>query len=240
MRMIHRFGTIESTMLEAARFAASGAAEGTVIVAEEQTAGQGRLGRYWHSEKGSGLYLTEILRPNLPAESLPLVTLSLGLATAEAISAVSGAACDLRWPNDVLMGNKKCAGILAQHTDDFLLAGIGINVNQSVFPEHLVSIAVSLRIATGREHSREDLLAALLVSIDSHLEVLYRDGRESVLTAFTQASSYVSGRRVIVENGATGMRGITEGLDPQGFLKLRLDDGTRRLVVAGGVRPECS
>jgi BirA family transcriptional regulator, biotin operon repressor / biotin---[acetyl-CoA-carboxylase] ligase len=239
MRTIHRFATVESTMTKAAELAELGAAAGTVVIADAQTAGQGRLGRSWHSEPGAGLYLTEILRPRLAPENLPLVTLTLGLATAEAITNVSGVACDLRWPNDVLIGSRKCAGILAQLQDDVLLAGIGINVNHMEFPPDIAHLATSLRLATGQEQSREQLLDALLGSIDTHLETLFRDGREPVLRAFTAASSYVQGRRVIVEQ-ATELSGITDGLDPQGFLILRLDNGTRKLILAGGVRPECS
>lgn len=240
MRAIHRFGTLASTMVQAAKLAAEGAPEGTVVVADEQTAGQGRLGRQWHSEQGAGLYMTEVLRPKLCPETLPLVTLTLGLATAEAITATAGVACDLRWPNDVLIGSKKCAGILAQLSDGVLLAGIGVNVNQTAFPEDLAGIATSLRIATGRDHSREQLLEVLLDSIEAHLDRLLRDGKDPVLRAFTEASSFVRGRRVVVDQGDTTLRGTTDGLDPQGFLLLRLDNGMRKQIVAGGVRPECS
>jgi BirA family transcriptional regulator, biotin operon repressor / biotin---[acetyl-CoA-carboxylase] ligase len=239
MRTIHRFATVGSTMTKAAELAELGSAEGTVVIADEQTAGQGRLGRNWYSEPQAGLYFTEILRPKLCPDSLPLVTLSLGLATAEAITAVAGVACDLRWPNDVLIGTRKCAGILAQLQEGVLLAGVGINVNHTGFPPELADIATSLRLATGREHPREQLLDTLLGSIDSHLETLFRDGKEPVLRAFTAASSYVRGRRVVVE-AATELRGTTDGLDPQGFLILRQDDGVRKLILAGGVRPECS
>ena len=238
MRTIHRFATVDSTMTKAAELASLGAESGTVVVANEQTAGQGRLGRSWHSEPDAGLYLTQILRPKLCADSLPLVTLSLGRATAEAITMVAGVACDLRWPNDVLIGRRKCAGILAQLQDDVLLAGIGINVNHTRFPAEIENLATSLRISTGREHSREQLLNDLLDSMDSHIETLFRDGRDAVLRAFTAASSYVRGRRVVVEQGLTEMRGTTDGLDAQGFLRLRQDDGTRKLILAGGVRPE--
>ena len=239
MRTIHRFATVDSTMTKAAELAELGAAAGTVVVADEQTAGQGRLGRSWHSEPKAGLYLTEILRPQLSPENLPLVTLALGLATAEAITKTAGIACDLRWPNDVLIGSRKCAGILAQLQDGVLLAGIGINVNHMAFPSDIAGVATSLRQATGREQSREQLLDVLLGSIDTHLETLFRDGKEPVLRAFTAASSYVYGRRVVIE-GATELRGTTDGLDHQGFLTLRQDDGTRKLILAGGVRPECS
>lgn len=238
MRTIHRFATLDSTMTKAAEFAALGAAAGTVVVAGEQTAGQGRLGRSWHSEPGSGLYLTVILRPKLCPDSLPVVTLALGLATAEAISQTAGVSCDLRWPNDVLIGGRKCAGILAQLGDGMLLAGIGINVNHAEFPEEISGIATSLRQASGREQPLEPLLQAVVDGIDSHVEQLMCEGKEPVLRAFAEASSYVRGRRVVVEAGEAPLRGTTDGLNVQGFLWLRLDDGTRKLILAGGVRPE--
>jgi BirA family biotin operon repressor/biotin-[acetyl-CoA-carboxylase] ligase len=233
MRKFHHFDTIDSTMTRAAALAAAGCASGTVVVADEQTAGQGRHGHSWHSEKGAGLYMSEVLRiPGNP----PVVTLALGLAVAEAITQVSSVACDLRWPNDVLIDGRKCAGILVQLHDAVLVVGIGVNVNHSSFPPELAHVATSLRIATGREHSREQLLEALLDSIDDHVDTLLTTGKEAVLRAFAEASSYVSGRRVIVDQH----EGTTEGLDPQGFLILRQDDGSRTLVLTGGVRPACS
>jgi BirA family biotin operon repressor/biotin-[acetyl-CoA-carboxylase] ligase len=182
--------------------------------------------------------MTEILRPKLCPDNLPVVTLALGLAAAEAITDQTGVCCDLRWPNDVLIGGRKAAGILAQLYDGVLLAGIGVNVNHVQFPPNLVGIATSLRIATGREYSLDLLLVALIGKIDLWLELLFREGKEPVLRTFTQASSYVRGRRVIVDQGATQPRGITDGLDPQGFLWVREDNGRRTLVLAGGVRPE--
>src|SRR5215204_2800495 len=103
MPQIHRFDRLDSTMTKAAQLASAGAPDGTVVVAREQTAGQGRLGRSWHSEPGCGLYLTQLLRPTLDPTRLPVITLALGLATAEAMTKTTGVAVDLRWPNDVLI-----------------------------------------------------------------------------------------------------------------------------------------
>ncbi|MBI3683870.1 MAG: biotin--[acetyl-CoA-carboxylase] ligase, partial [Acidobacteria bacterium] len=205
--------------------------------AERQTAGQGRPGRCWHSEKESGLYCSIVLRLPLPAEHLPVVTMAAGLAAADAITAITGLACDLRWPNDVLLQEKKACGILVQQHNDALVCGIGINVNHSVFPDELAPIAISLRMAAGRELSREHLLLELLAALDRHLDILVRQGREAVIRLFAQASSYAAGRRVVVEQGDTMLRGVTDGLDDNGFLYLRLDNGSRTLILAGGVRP---
>jgi BirA family transcriptional regulator, biotin operon repressor / biotin---[acetyl-CoA-carboxylase] ligase len=224
-------------MQAAADLAAQGCPSGTVVGADEQTAGHGRYGRSWHSEAKSGLYISEVLRLRMPPEDLPVVTLALGLAVTEAILGTTGIACDLRWPNDVLVGKKKCCGILVQLQDDAIIAGIGINVNQTVFPEELTPIATSLRIVSGREHSRDLLLDNLLASIDSVLETLASDGKDAILRMFSEASSYVRGRRVVVEQGATSLHGTTDGLNSSGFLVLRKDDGQRTLILAGGVRP---
>lgn len=237
MRQIHRFESVPSTMQSAIELAEAGCDSGTVVVAKQQTAGQGRFGRTWHSAPDAGLYMSQVLRLKICADSLPLVTLALGLATAEAITQVASVAPDLRWPNDVLLKGRKCAGILVQLVDGVLITGIGVNVNHSSFPEELAPIATSLRIATGRSYDTEALLEALIASIDDHVERLLEKGREPVLRAFAQASSYVRGRRVVVDQNGTELTGVTDGLDPQGFLVLRQDNGRRTLVLAGGVRP---
>jgi BirA family biotin operon repressor/biotin-[acetyl-CoA-carboxylase] ligase len=227
----------DSTMNDAARLAAMGALSGTVVGAERQTAGQGRHGRNWHSEAGLGLYLSLILRAPLPPDQLPVVTMALGLAAAEAMTQNTGVAVDLRWPNDVLIGDRKVCGILVQQQHDALICGIGINVNHDTFPDDIAPIATSLRIAAGREFSREPLFVEVMQSVDRHMDILRDQGREAILKLFTQASSYVSGRRVVVEQGDTLLRGSTAGLDENGFLILQEDNGRRTLILAGGVRP---
>jgi len=238
-RRIEWHTTIGSTMTEASRLAAEGAPSGTVVGADEQTAGQGRHGRTWHSEPGSGLYVSVILRHQFNPVTLPVVTLALGLAVTEAILKATDLACDLRWPNDVLIQSKKCAGILTQLEGSAIIAGIGMNVNHSRFPEELSGIATSLRIASGRVHSRERLLVELLPAIDRYCALLEADGRAPILEMFSRASSYVSGRRVCVDQDGSTLLGTTAGLADSGFLLLRGDDGRDHQIVAGGVRP-CS
>lgn len=230
---------IGSTMTEAGQLAAAGALSGTVVGAEEQTSGHGRQGRSWHSEAGSGLYASIILRRQYAPDTLPVVTLALGLAVQEAILKSTNLKCDLRWPNDLLIQSKKCAGILTQLDGSAIIAGIGINVNHSSFPAELGGIATSLRLACGRAQSRERLLVELLASVDTYCDLLEKEGRVPIIEAFTHASSYVSGLRVCVDQDGSEMRGVTAGLNESGFLLLRGDDGTKRVIVAGGVRP-CS
>ncbi len=236
-RGIYWHKSIDSTMRAAAELAGRGCPSGTVVGADEQTAGRGRHGHSWHSEPATGLYITEILRLPVKPDELPIVTLMLGLAVAEAIFLICGVQCDLRWPNDVLIGNRKCAGILVQLQDSAMLAGIGINVNQREFPEELRLIATSLRQATGSEHSRQDLLDALLTSIDQWSETLLTEGKDAILRLFAESSSYVRGRHVVVDQGGSQLEGITDGLSASGFLIVRENNGRRTTVLAGGVRP---
>jgi BirA family biotin operon repressor/biotin-[acetyl-CoA-carboxylase] ligase len=236
-RRIEWHAVIDSTMTEASRLAASGALSGTVVGAEEQTDGRGRQGRSWHSESGSGLYFSVILRHQLTPVNLPVVTLALGLAVRDAILRATDLVCDLRWPNDVLIQSKKCAGILTQLEGSAILAGIGINVNHSRFPLELGDIATSLRLAGAHAYSREGLLLELLPAIDRYCALLEQDGREPILEMFSRASSYVCGRRVCVDQNGSELLGTTAGLNDSGFLMLRKDDGSNHLVVAGGVRP---
>lgn len=238
-RHIDWHASIGSTMTEATRLSAAGCAHGTVVGADEQTAGVGRYGRRWHSEPGSGIYMSVVLRLPFSTQNLPLVTLALGLAVAESIQKSTGVACDLRWPNDILIGSRKCCGILTQWEPPAIVAGIGINVNHAAFPEELQNLATSLRIASGRAHAREPIVAELLPAIDSYCSLLETEGREPILRLFSRASSYVSGRRVMVEQGDSVLQGVTAGLNSSGFLLLRDDRGEQHQIVAGGVRP-CS
>jgi BirA family biotin operon repressor/biotin-[acetyl-CoA-carboxylase] ligase len=232
------FATLDSTMLEAARLAEAGCAHGTVVIADEQTAGQGRHGRRWHSEPGAGLYASIVLRPDLRPDSLPVLTLALGLAAADAIADTSDLKCDLRWPNDVMLEGRKVAGILVQLLDSVAIAGIGINVNHVTFPKEIAAEATSLRIVSNRLYSREQLLVTLLEAVERNFGVLAgEDGRQKILMMFSRRSSYARNKRVTVEQGHSTVEGTTAGLDPSGFLILRKDDGTEDLVLAGGVRP---
>jgi BirA family biotin operon repressor/biotin-[acetyl-CoA-carboxylase] ligase len=229
-------------MREAAELAERGEPAGAVVIAESQTEGRGRLGRRWESEAGAGLYFSVILRPPLKAADATVLTLALGLAVGRAIHRVSGRACDLRWPNDVLLDGRKCAGILAELDAEgdavrHVVAGIGVNVNHDRFPPELEATATSLRLATGCEYSREDLLGEILAEVDRYVEILVERGGAAIVELFTRASSYAAGRRVAVLNGTAEMRGLTAGLTPGGILLLRRDEGSVEPILAGSVRP---
>ena len=231
---------VGSTNALAMSAAAGGAAEGTVFVAEEQTAGRGRGGHSWHSERSSGIYCSVVLRPQFPPADAILISLSAGLAVAAATAEVTGVSADLRWPNDVLARGKKFCGILTELNAEptrvrHLVVGIGLNVNQASFPAEIARSATSLRIETGREWSRIGLMAALLKSLDREYALLLAEPRDSLLRRFEQASSSAREQRVHVdENG--GYEGVTAGLDDRGFLRVRTPEGVRT-VLSGGVRP---
>ncbi|MBV9612499.1 MAG: biotin--[acetyl-CoA-carboxylase] ligase, partial [Acidobacteriaceae bacterium] len=181
---VHYFPAIGSTMTEAARLASSGARHGTVVLAEEQTAGIGRLGRSWISEREVGIYSSILLRIELSPVNLPIASLLIGLATAEAIQNSTQLACDLRWPNDVLINERKVAGILPHLVDGCVVAGIGLNVNQTSLPADVRTPATSLRIESGgREQSREQIIVHLLDSLDAFCATLETKGPEAILRA---------------------------------------------------------
>ncbi len=236
-RRVEWFDSVDSTMTVAARMAREGCASGSLAVADAQTAGIGRHGHSWHSEAGAGLYVSIVLRVPVDAAGLPVLMVALGLAAQEAMVKTAGLEADLRWPNDVLINGKKCAGILAQIESDAVIAGIGINVNHTTFPKEIEPLATSLRLAGARKISREELLVALAEEIGEYLRVLADEGAEAILRLFANASSYAEGRRVRVEQDGSVIEGMTCGLDHAGFLRVRLDDGKETKIVTGGVRP---
>jgi len=220
-RRIDYHRAIDSTMR-----AAAGLPPGAIVLAGEQTAGQGRHGHTWHSEPGAGIYCSIVFHP------APVLTLAIGLAAVDAITDVTGLVCDLRWPNDLMLGGRKTAGILVQLVDGLAIAGIGINVNHAAFPPELAAEATSLRLYSGSEWSREEVVIALIPAVERFAALSI----EEVLDLFTHASSYASGRRVVVHQPGDDIHGVTAGLDAAGFLKVRKDDGTHTLILAGGVR----
>jgi BirA family transcriptional regulator, biotin operon repressor / biotin---[acetyl-CoA-carboxylase] ligase len=241
-QQIHHYYKIGSTNAAAMEAAAAGAPEGSVFLAEEQTAGRGRCGNRWHSSRSTGIYCSVVLRPNLPPSDALILSLAAGLAVNSAVREIdSRVNTDLKWPNDLLLDGKKFCGILTEMNAEatrvrHIVVGIGINVNQQKFPEELREIATSLRLASGNEWSRVELAAALLKSLDREYRDLLNkpNVRESILRRFAEHSSYVRGRNVrIEENG--GFDGVTEGLDSRGFLQVRTVQGLR-VVLSGTVR----
>lgn len=238
---IHHFYRIGSTNTAAMAAAAVGAEQGSVFLAEQQTAGRGRGSNSWHSPRSSGIYCSVILRPALPPSDVLVLSLAAGLAVQAAIRQIdSRLAPDLKWPNDVLIEDKKVCGILTEMNAEatrvrFIVVGIGINVNQTSFPEDLA--AISLRQATGQDWSRVELVAALLKSLDREYSeiVASPSARQSILRRFAQNSSWVRGKSVSVTENGSSTEGTTEGLDDRGFLRVRTVNGLQT-VLSGTVR----
>jgi BirA family transcriptional regulator, biotin operon repressor / biotin---[acetyl-CoA-carboxylase] ligase len=239
---IHHYYRAGSTNTLALEAAADDAPEGSVFLAEQQTAGRGRGNNQWHSAESAGIYCSVILRPALPPADVLVLSLAAGLAVQSAIQEVDSRVIpDLKWPNDVLIQGRKVCGILTEMSAEatrvrHIVVGIGLNVNQASFPGDLEQAATSLRRATGTEWSRVEVCAALLKSLDREYKELLAnpEAHSEILRRFEEHSSSVRGRQVhIEENG--GFDGVTEGLDPRGFMRVRTRDGVR-IVYSGTVR----
>ncbi|MGO8814076.1 MAG: biotin--[acetyl-CoA-carboxylase] ligase [Terriglobia bacterium] len=237
--IVHFFRT-DSTNAVALRLAAEGAEHGTVVVAEEQTAGRGRLGRTWYSEKSSGIYTSIILRPPLSPAAAPVLTLMAGLAAQKAVTAVTGLVVDIRWPNDLLVNGKKVCGILTEMSAEVdrlhaVVLGIGMNVSHNQMPPALENIATSLRMEARRTISRVQVLVALLREIERHYQMLLKSGNRAITERWEAASTFAHGKHVRVVTPTGGALAVTTGVDPSGALKVQYDDGRQESLVAGEV-----
>lgn len=239
---LHHFPTVTSTNSLLLAAAAQNAPTGTIYLADHQSAGRGRGGNTWQSSAESGLYVSILVRPQLSIQRALWISLSTALAAQSAVRDITGLTLDLRWPNDLMLGSKKCGGILVETAlkQGFnapmrhAVIGIGLNIGQSEVPGPLDEIATSLRIVSGRTFPRQPILIALLQHLDAELDHLAAPAN-TVLERFAAASTWVQGKRVRVAE-AGGYTGLTAGLDPDGFLRVACDDGRLRTVLSGGVR----
>jgi len=235
---VHFSPVTDSTNSDALAAARNGAPHSSVWLADEQLAGRGRGGNAWQSAAGEGLYVSVLLRLEVAADRLLLLPLAAGLAAADAIGAVAGAAVDLRWPNDLLIGPRKTGGILVEANGDpgrLAVVGIGINVHQRAFEPGLATPATSLDLAAGHTVSRQSLLITLLKSLEREAHRL-RDSAEAaeIPARVEAASTWVRGRRVEV-HGPQACTGVTDGLDSHGFLRVKTAAGPVT-VQTGGIR----
>lgn len=238
-RIVHFFKA-DSTNTIALRLASEGAEQGTVVLAEEQTAGRGRFGRVWFSERGSGIYASIVLRPPLAPAAAPSITLMAGVAAQVAVERSTGLATDIRWPNDLLLNGKKLCGILTEMNAEVdrlhaVVVGIGINVNHREIPGELRPIATSLRLESGRIHSRVQILAALLRELEYHYQLLLAAGAPAIVSRWTAISSYARGKRIVIRTPSGEFRATTAGLEANGALRVRYDDGREEPLVAGEI-----
>ncbi|MCE5342482.1 MAG: biotin--[acetyl-CoA-carboxylase] ligase [Eubacteriales bacterium] len=215
-------------------------AEGSLAVCDRQTHGKGRLQRAWaDADAAESLACSLLLRPKLPPERTPLYTLVVAVAAAEAIYETTGLATGIKWPNDVVIGSRKCVGILCEAAADpegrrFVVAGAGFNVNQQTFTGELAAKATSLFIESGHTHDRRTLLCHYLRHMERVTDVLEKDGLAGLYTAYA-ARSITLGRRVRVESAAETFTGKAERIDDTGALWVRTDDGAQQRVLSGDV-----
>ena len=243
------YESLDSTNTEALKQARLGADEGLCIVARQQSAGRGRHGRTWVSEKDAGLYFSIILRPKLDAKFLPLITLMAGIAVHDTLTEI-GLKPDIKWVNDVLVNEKKISGILAETTETnegvAVILGIGINLNSTNFPPEIADAATSIESESGAiaigfrsgsgANAAGDLSETLTKFVTYFYEILTAEnGPAEIISEWRRRSSYFSGKAVRVSLQNETVTGVTDGLESNGALRLKKIDGTTLIVQTGEV-----
>ncbi|MCL4176488.1 MAG: biotin--[acetyl-CoA-carboxylase] ligase [Verrucomicrobia bacterium] len=243
-REIRVFQETTSTNDVMEKIARDGVAEGIVVFAEKQTRGRGRLGRRWHSPRGLGLYGSVLFRPEVPPMSVTRLTIAAAVSMARAIELVTGLRPEIKWPNDLLLGGRKVAGILTEMNAEmdrvrYAIVGLGVDVNHTSedFPPELRQLATSLRVEGRRLVSRGDLALALLRELDRDYARAMSNRFEELADEW-EARCTTIGQQVAIQMGARQLRGRAESLDTDGALLLRTEHGHLERVVGGDVTLE--
>ncbi|AKS38651.1 biotin--acetyl-CoA-carboxylase ligase [Anoxybacillus gonensis] len=231
--------SVPSTQQLAHQLAHEGAEEGTIVIAEEQTAGRGRLNRSWHSPKGTGIWMSIILRPSVPPQQAPQLTLLVAVAVAQAIQEVTNIVPDIKWPNDVLINGKKVVGILTELQADpdqvrAVIVGIGMNVNQTQFPSDIASIATSLAIETGRTFHRPKIVQTLLQKLEQLYEQYLQHGFLPIKLLW-EGYSVTIGQQIVARTLNGAIRGVALGITDSGTLKVQTEDGAIHYVYSADI-----
>jgi BirA family biotin operon repressor/biotin-[acetyl-CoA-carboxylase] ligase len=239
---IYYFETLDSTNNYAKELAAREAPEGTVVIAETQTGGRGRLGREWDSPPGVGLYVSVVLRPLLPPMELPQITLTTAVAVVRAVRQVTGMAPGIKWPNDLLIHGKKLGGILTEMETEsdrirHVVIGLGLNVNNLKFPPELAGTATSLAQSLGGSFSRVNLLRAWLEEFEDLYERFLNQGFPEILAEW-KSHTVTLGRAVTVRQGPREISGQAVDVAADGALVLQMEAGERVRVTSGEIAPE--
>lgn len=237
---IYFYEETDTTNNRARELALEGAPEGTLVVAEKQTAGRGRRGKVWESPLGTGIWMSLVLRPQIMPAEASVLTLLCGLATAEAIEAETGLSAGIKWPNDILINGKKAVGILTEMDCEmsqvhFVIPGIGINVNTASFPPEIVNIATSLYLECGKTVSRRRLVHKVLERLEEHYETFLRTGSFTAMLEDYRKHCITLGKEVHVLGREPF---FAEALDitPEGELLVRrADNGKEEVVFSGEV-----
>jgi BirA family biotin operon repressor/biotin-[acetyl-CoA-carboxylase] ligase len=240
-RHIHWHEEVDSTQRVARELARGGAPEGTVVIAERQSAGRGRLGRQWHSPPGVNLYCSIVLRPPLAPSAVPQIALVAGTAVAAAVAEETGLRPGIKWPNDVLLDGRKVAGILTEMDSEVdrvhhVIAGIGVNLNLplAALPRDLRAKATSLRAVTGRRVDRARFTGGLLAALEARYGRFLSAGFPTVRAEW-ETFSCLTGTEVRIASAEGELAGCVLGLDADGALRLRQADGRVVRVIAGEV-----
>ncbi len=235
---IRYFDEVDSTQRISTELARNGAGQGTIVIAERQSAGRGRLGRIWHSPGGVNLYMTVILRPRMPLAEVPRLSLVAGVAVAEAFETIAPGLVALKWPNDIWLCQRKAGGIIAEAVTDAtqsllcVLVGIGLNLNLAAkdIPSELSGKATSLLIATGRECDRVQFAATLFNLLDLRYKEAEAGGFPAVRHIYERYFA-LNGRKVSVIDGRTAITGVIRGIDADGALILETRTGLNRILT---------
>jgi len=238
---IHYYASLDSTNILAKKLAAQGAPEGALILAEEQTGGKGRLGRQWISPFAKGLWFSLILRPEITPTDAPKIVMLAAAALQETVASLTGLSVKIKWPNDLLLEQKKVAGILVEMSGEmdninYLVVGIGINVNLTLedFSPELRETATSLAIGLEKKVNRLDLLQALLAKFEEYYSI-FKAGNYAFLVAKWREASCTLGQLVRVTTIREVLEGRAIDFTDDGSLVLELEDGSFREIVAGDV-----
>jgi BirA family biotin operon repressor/biotin-[acetyl-CoA-carboxylase] ligase len=240
-RTIHYSQSVDSTNSRAYQLALQGAKEGEVVITESQIEGRGRLGRHWFSPPFLNLYLSLILRPQIPPHRASLITLMAAVATADAIQNYSGLFPQIKWPNDVLLRGRKVAGLLNEIQSEmdrihFVILGIGINLNidGEMFPKEIQEMATSLKREMGETISRKDFLCSLLVALEGWYATFLKEGGSPVLEAW-RGRAKIEGKHVNISSFGENLSGVAVDVDSDGALIIETEGGAKKRVVAGDV-----
>lgn len=239
-RNLRCYDEVDSTNLEMIRLAKEGAPHGTLVVADSQSAGKGRLGRKWVSPKGTGIWMSILLRPDIAPQSASMLTLVAALAVVKGIDCETGLPVQIKWPNDVVLEGRKICGILTEMSTEagairYVIPGIGINVNMTEFPSELTETAASLRMVLGRPLKREPLIARVMEAFEKYYaRFLETEDLSGLMEEYNRCSVNL-GRQVRVLDGATPYQGEAMGIDSQGSLVVKMADGRLRRVISGEV-----
>lgn len=229
---IRWYPEVASTNDTAIALAEQGAPEGSIVIADSQTAGRGRFGRRWHSPASCGLYTSVVLRPT--KDALSLLTLAVGVALREGVLVTTGLALVLKWPNDLFIGKRKLGGVLAEacskNTESqYVILGFGINIQNTVYPQEIASNATSLEDELGYQVDKGLLLTECLVAISKQYELLKNGSSQAILENWRQAATSTFGSTVEWTEGESQHRGVVDGIDDSGALLVRSKAGSMRI-----------